>query len=75
MSVMKKVYELEDLDCAVCAAKMTEAIKKIEGVVYADVNFLTQKLTLETESDEQQTILKKAAKACKKIEPDCRIKF
>ena len=29
---MKKKFKLEDLDCANCAAKMEEAIKKIEGV-------------------------------------------
>lgn len=43
---MKKVFELEDLDCANCAAKMAEAIRGIEGVTYADVNFLTQKMPL-----------------------------
>lgn len=72
---MKKIFELEDLDCANCAAKMTEGIRKIKGVTYADVNFLTQKLTLEAEEAEFDLILKQAAKVCKKIEPDCRIKF
>ena len=72
---MRKTFELEDLDCANCAAKMTEGIRKIEGVSYADVNFLTQKLTLEAEDREFDSILKKAVKVCKKIEPDCRIKF
>ena len=72
---MMKTFELEYLDCANCAAKMTEGIRKIEGVSYADVNFLTQKLTLEAEDREFDSILKKAAKVCKKIEPDCRIKF
>ena len=72
---MRKTFELEDLDCANCAAKMTEGIRKIEGVSYADVNFLTQKLTLEAEDREFDSILKKAVKVCKKIEPDCRIKL
>lgn len=72
---MRKTFELEDLDCANCAAKMAEGIRKIEGVTYADVNFLSQKLTLEAEDSEFDAIMKKAAKVCKKIEPDCRIKF
>ena len=72
---MRKTFELEDLDCANCAAKMAEGIRKIEGVSYADVNFLTQKLTLEAEDREFDSILKKAVKVCKKIEPDCRIKL
>lgn len=72
---MRKTFELEDLDCANCAAKMAESIRKIEGVSYADVNFLSQKLTIEAEDSEFDAIMKKAAKVCKKIEPDCRIKF
>lgn len=72
---MRKTFELEDLDCANCAAKMAEGIRKIEGVSYADVNFLTQKLTLEAEDERFDEIIKKAAKVCKKIEPDCRIKL
>ena len=34
---MKKVFKLEDLDCANCAAKMENAISKIEGVESANV--------------------------------------
>lgn len=44
---MKKIFKLEDLDCANCAAKMEDAIRKIEGVDAVSVNFLSQKLTLE----------------------------
>ena len=70
---MKKVYELEELDCANCAAKMAEGIRKIEGVVAADVNFMTQKMTIEADEAAFDEIMKKAVKVCKKIEPDCRI--
>ena len=35
---MKKIYMMEDLDCANCAAKMEEAISKIEGVTSARVS-------------------------------------
>ena len=34
---MKKRFKLTDLDCANCAAKMEEAIKKIDGVHDATV--------------------------------------
>ena len=44
---MKKMYMMEDLDCANCAAKMEEAISKIEGVTSARVSYLAQKLILE----------------------------
>lgn len=70
---MKKTYKLEDLDCANCAAKMETAIKKIRGVTNASVSFLTQKMTVETDGDSLDEIMKEAVKVCKKIEPDCVI--
>lgn len=72
---MKKVFILEDLDCAHCAAKMEEGIKKIDGVIGASVNFVMQKLTVEAEEKDFDDIMKKVVKVCKKIEPDCRIKL
>ncbi len=70
---MKKVYMLEDLDCANCALKMEDGIKKIEGIIDAEVNFMTQKMTIETEADDQKKIMKEVVKICRKIEPDCTI--
>lgn len=70
---MKKVFRMEDLDCANCAAKMENAIKKIEGVEDATVSFMAQKMTLVADDDKFDDILKKAVKICKKVEPECRI--
>ena len=70
---MKKVFSMEDLDCANCAAKMENAIKRIEGVEDANVSFMAQKLTLVADEYKFDDILKKAVKVCKKVEPDCRI--
>lgn len=70
---MKKVYKLEDLECANCAAKMETAISKIDGVESVSVSFMTQKLTIDADESKLDEILKKAAKICKKIEPDCKI--
>ena len=71
---MKKTYKCA-VDCANCAAKMEEAIKKIEGVVSARVNFMTQKLSLEAADDVFDSVLDQAVKACKKVEPDCEIEI
>ena len=70
---MKKKFKLMDLDCANCAAKMEDAIKKIDGVNDATVSFMMQKLTLDADDDRFDEILKKAAEICKKVEPDCKI--
>lgn len=70
---MKKKFKLEDLDCANCAAKMEEAIKKINGVNDANVSFLAQKLTIDAQEDKFDEIMKEVARVCAKVEPDCKI--
>lgn len=70
---MKRKFKLENLDCANCAAKMEEAIKKIEGVKDVSVSFLMQKLTIEADDECFDEIVEQAVKACAKIEPDCRV--
>jgi copper chaperone CopZ len=70
---MKKIFALEDLDCAVCAAKMESAVSKIDGVKNVSVNFIMQKMTLEADDGKFGEIVKQAIKVCKKIEPDCTI--
>ena len=46
---MKKRYKMIDLDCANCAAKMEDAIRKIDGVNDVSVSFLSQKLTIDAD--------------------------
>ena len=70
---MKKTYQLTDLDCANCAAKMEAAIKKIDGVSDASVSFMTQKMTVDADDSRFDEIMKQVVKACKKVEPDCVI--
>ena len=70
---MKKVFELIDLDCAHCAARMEEGIRKLAGVNDVSVNFLTQKLMLEADDAVFDKVLKEAVKICRKIEPDCTV--
>ena len=70
---MKKKFKLEDLDCANCAAKMEEAIKKIPGVNDANVSFMTQKMTVDAEDDKFDDIMKEVVSVCAKVEPDCKI--
>lgn len=70
---MKKTYALDELDCANCGLKMEEAVRKIEGVKNVNISFMTQKITLEADDADFDLVLKEAVKACKKVEPDCRI--
>ena len=69
---MKKKFKVE-VDCANCAAKIENAIAKIDGVEEVSVNFLTQKMVLTADDDRFDEILREAVKAAKKAEADCEI--
>lgn len=70
---MKKTFVIEDLDCAHCAAKMEEEIKKIPAVTSVSVNFLAGKLTLEAKEGDFDKVLKTALDVIKEVEPDCKV--
>ncbi len=72
---MKKRFPMVELDCAHCAAKMEDAIRKLEGVHSVSVNFLTQKLTIDAEESLFPRLQTEISAICKKIEPDCTIKW
>ena len=70
---MKKKFKSQESDCANCAAKMEDAIKKIDGVQDATVSFMTQKMTIEADDARFDDIMKEVVSVCKKVEPDCVI--
>lgn len=70
---VKKVYRMKELDCANCARKMEDRIRKLPGVENVTINFLMQKMTLEAEDSRFDEILQEAQNICRRIEPDCRI--
>lgn len=68
---MKKVFELRELDCANCAAKMERKIKKLPGVIDCSIAFMSGKMTLEAEDEIFDSVVCEAALLIKKVEPDC----
>ena len=70
---MKKKFKMENLDCANCAAKMEDLIRKIPGVNSVNMNFMTQKLTLEAEDARFDEILAEAQRCCDRVDKGCRI--
>ena len=71
---MKKSYNLIDLDCANCAAKMERNIKKLDGVNDATVSFLAQKLILDADDARFDEILIAAEDVIRRVDADCHIK-
>ena len=71
---MKKKFKCE-IDCADCAAKVETAIKKVDGVKDASVNFLTQKFMLEADEENYDEILRAAISAGKKAEDEFEVEI
>ena len=65
---MKKKFKLQDLDCANCAAKMEDAIKKIPGVNDANVSFMMQKMTIDAEDDKFDAIMEEVVRVYPQIQ-------
>ena len=70
---MKKLYILEELDCAHCAGKIEEAVAKLEGVKSCTVTFLTKKMALDIEDGKEDMVIKEAKKIIHKLEPDVEV--
>lgn len=69
---MRKKYSIE-VDCANCAAKIEDAIKKIDGVNDCSIAFMTQKIMLDVDDLKSDEILKEAQKVCASVDSDSRI--
>ena len=54
---MKFKYTITGIDCPNCAAKLTKMMENKEGVSLAKINFLAERLTVESELDADALIL------------------
>ena len=70
---MKKIYKVENVDCAHCAMIMQNYICRIDGVESATLNFLTKRLTIELDENKVDEIIAEAEKMCKKVDRDVYI--
>ncbi len=72
---MLRKFEIRNVDCANCAAKMEEGIRKLPEINDVSVNFLTQKLLIDTDLESVNELLKKIEKICKKVDSDFEIVY
>lgn len=70
---MKSKFKIEGLDCANCAGELERAIKKIDGIENAVINFMMQRMELEYNENQKDEIMKRVKKIIKKEEPDVTI--
>ena len=53
---MKMKLKITGLDCPNCAAKLATMMEKCDGITSAKINFLTERLTVETELTEAEAL-------------------
>ncbi|WP_415841190.1 heavy metal translocating P-type ATPase [Paenibacillus typhae] len=70
---MKRELLLEGLDCANCALKIENGVKKIQGVSDCSVNFVNKTLSFEANKDKDEEIVTAATKLVNKLEPHIEV--
>ena len=70
---MEYQYRVVGIDCADCAAELTEEIRKIEGVLSADIHFMQQKLYFTCDEEKHSVIEQKVFDIIHEDEPDAVI--
>ena len=70
---MEYQYRVVGIDCADCAAELAEEIRKIEGVLSADIHFMQQKLYFTCDEEKYSAIEQKVFDIIHDDEPDAVI--
>ena len=71
---MRKTYQLEDLECANCAAKMERDISAFPEVTKCTITFMTSRMSISVADDaDLDAVLDKAQQIMRSYEKDCTI--
>ena len=75
---MKKIFILKQApihySIKKCAAKMENAISKLDDVENVSISFMTTKMVLKADEDKMDAVIAESEKIIKKIEPDVVMK-
>jgi len=70
---MKLKFKIDGLDCANCANELESSIASLEEVKKASISFMTQRMIIETNTNDIEALVKKIESIVKKEEPDVTI--
>ena len=70
---MNSKFKIKGLDCANCASQLERAIQKIDEIKSANISFMTERMELEYDENNEDEIIRKVKKDIKKEEPDVTI--
>ena len=71
---MEKIFRIEGLDCANCAAKIERAVSKLDKVDKVTINFMTGKMLLAADEQSFEEVYADAVKTIKKYEPSASVR-
>lgn len=69
---MKMNFRLEGLDCPHCAEKIEVSVDKLDGIISASMNFMTQKLAVEA-VDGYATLARDVMLVVKAFDPKVKV--
>lgn len=72
---MKKSFRVENLCCANCAAKIERRLSKIPQIQTVSLNFMTLRLTIESETEDWTALQEEIQTVFRKVEPSSRVVF
>ena len=71
---MRKTFELENLECANCAAKMERDISAFPEVKKCTITFMTSRMSITiVDGADLEDVLDRAQKVMRSYEKDCAI--
>lgn len=68
---MRKIYQIKDIDCANCALKIEDAVKKMDGITDVHLDFARESLAVE--GDLKRIDLKMIQDVASKVEPSVKV--
>ena len=66
---MKYKFTVEGIDCPNCAAKLARTIEERDGIESCKINFLSEKMTVESSLEEKE-LIKLLAAECRAFSRD-----
>ncbi len=69
---MKFRFTIEGIDCPNCAAKLATIMSNTDGINEAKINFLTEKLTVESDMEKDE-LIKLLGSVAKKFDAGIKI--
>lgn len=70
---MKKKMTIKNLDCAVCATKLEDAIRKVSGIQNVSISFIREQMKLDIDENREQEIIEEVRHLVRKLEPDVEL--